>query len=41
MEIYVQLLQRYCEGEAFLQWIVTGDETWEHHYEPASKCQSM
>jgi hypothetical protein len=29
------------EGEAFLQWTVTGDETLVHHYEPASKCQSM
>jgi hypothetical protein len=25
----------------FLQWIVTDDEIWVHHYEPASKCQSM
>jgi len=24
-----------------VQRIVTGDETWVHHYEPASKCQSM
>jgi hypothetical protein len=33
------LLQYHEEGEAFLQWIVTGDETWMHHYEPASKRQ--
>ena len=25
----------------FLQQIVTGDETWIHHYEPESKRQSM
>jgi hypothetical protein len=24
-----------------MQQIVTGNETWVHHYEPASKCQSM
>jgi len=26
------------KGEAFLQWIVTGNETWVHHHEPARKC---
>jgi hypothetical protein len=36
------ILQQYCEeGEAFLYQIVKGDETWEHHHEPASKHQSM
>jgi len=29
------------EGDNFLQQIVTGDETWIHHYEPESKQQSM
>jgi len=24
-----------------LQWIVTGNETWVHHYEPTSKCHCM
>jgi hypothetical protein len=33
------ILQQYQEGEAFLHLIVTGDERWVHHYEPASKCQ--
>jgi hypothetical protein len=32
MEMHMQFLQQYCEGEAFLQQIVTGDETWMHHY---------
>jgi histone-lysine N-methyltransferase SETMAR len=31
-------LQRYeMEGEAMLERIVTGDETWVHHYQPESK----
>jgi len=34
-------LARYREGDNFLQQIVTGDETWIHHYEPESKWQSM
>jgi hypothetical protein len=29
------------EGEAFLSRIVTGDETWDHHYEPETKWPSM
>jgi predicted SprT family Zn-dependent metalloprotease len=38
----MQFLQQYYEeGEAFLQQIVRGDETWVHHYEPSSKHQSM
>jgi len=42
IETCIQFYQQYHEvGEAFLQWIVTGNETWQHHYEPASKCQSM
>ncbi|GFO49450.1 transposase [Plakobranchus ocellatus] len=37
-----QLLERYnAEGEAFLQRILTGDESWVYHYDPESKAQSM
>ena len=36
-----ELLARYTdEGEAFLRRIVTGDETWVHHYDPENKRQS-
>ena len=42
LEICRELLQRHAdEGDAFLDNIVTGDETWCHHYEPESKRQSM
>ena len=31
-------LQRYkTEGQAMLERIVTGDETWVHHYQPETK----
>ena len=37
-----QNLDRYDkEGDAFLDRIITGDETWVHHYEPECKLQSM
>jgi len=37
-----RLLDRYAnKGEAFLTRIITGDETWVHHYAPESKRQSM
>lgn len=37
-----RLLDRHAnEGEAFLTRIVTGDETWVHHFSPESKRQSM
>ena len=37
-----ELLRRYEEeGNAFIQQIVTGDESWVHHYDPESKRQSM
>jgi len=37
-----ELLRRYeVDGEAFLQRIVTGDETWVHFSEPERKRQSM
>lgn len=36
------LLQRYRNaGDEFLMSIVTGDESWFHHYEPETKRQSM
>jgi len=41
VEICHRLLNRYKnEGEEFLSRIVTGDESWIHHYEPEStqKC---
>lgn len=38
----LNFLQRYAEeGESFLGRIVTGDETWVHHYSPESKMESM
>jgi hypothetical protein len=37
-----ELLQHFdAEGEAFLSWIITGDETWAHHCDPETKRQSM
>jgi hypothetical protein len=41
VEMCMQYLQQYHEWDAFLQWIVTGDETCVHHYEPASECENM
>lgn len=42
LEVCQRLLDRYNnDGERFLSRIVTGDETWVHHYEPESKRQSM
>jgi hypothetical protein len=29
------------EGDNFLQWIVTGDKTWVHCYQPETKQKSM
>ncbi|GFN94946.1 histone-lysine N-methyltransferase SETMAR [Plakobranchus ocellatus] len=41
-DMYTQLLDRYnAEGKAFLQHILTGDESWVHHYDPECKVQSM
>jgi hypothetical protein len=34
-------LARYCEGDNLLQSIVTGDETWVHHYQPETEHKSM
>jgi hypothetical protein len=37
-----ELLARYeAEGDDFLSTIVTGGETWIHHFEPEKKRQSM
>ncbi|PNF42409.1 hypothetical protein B7P43_G18386 [Cryptotermes secundus] len=37
-----ELLQRYQhKGDDFLFCIVTGDESWFHHFEPEMKQQSM
>lgn len=41
LECCEQLLQRYRdEGDDFLLNIVTGDESWVHHYDPEEKRQS-
>lgn len=42
LDICKKHLDRYGnEGDNFLDRIITGDETWIHHYEPESKRQSM
>jgi hypothetical protein len=42
IEICTQYLHRYeTEGEGLLERIVTGDETWVHHFDPESKQRSM
>ena len=42
LDICSRHLARYREeGDNFQQQIVTGDETWIHHYEPEIKRQSM
>ena len=42
MQVCQELLNPYeAEGDSFLDRIITGDETWCHHYEPESKRQSM
>ncbi|GFO41728.1 transposase [Plakobranchus ocellatus] len=41
-DMCTQLLECYnAEGKAFLQRILTGDESWVHHYDPECKAQSM
>ena len=30
-----------ADEQNFLGWLVTGDETWIHHYDPETKQQSM
>jgi hypothetical protein len=42
MDLSLQHLLRYAdEGEDMLNRIVTGDESWVHHYQPESKRTSM
>ncbi|GFW98758.1 histone-lysine N-methyltransferase SETMAR [Trichonephila clavipes] len=41
MGLELQHLFRYQEDPAFMKRIVTGDETWCHHYEPETKRDSM
>ena len=42
MEICQTLLNRYNnEGEEFLSRVVTGNESWVHHYSPETKRQSL
>jgi hypothetical protein len=42
MDLSLQhLLQYAAEGEDMLSRIVTGAESWVHHYKPKSKCASL
>jgi len=41
VELATQFVRRYEEDPSILERIVTGDETWVHHYDPESKRQSM
>jgi len=41
VEVATQFVRRYEEDPSILQRIVTGDETWVHHYDPESKRQRM
>ena len=42
MEVFQDLLHQFeSEGDRFLDSMVTGDETWCHHYELESERQSM
>ena len=42
LDICKQMMQRCeSEGDEFMNSIVTGDESWAHHYEPETKRQSM
>ncbi|GFV04901.1 uncharacterized protein TNCV_503141 [Trichonephila clavipes] len=40
MGLALQHLFRYQENPAFMKRVVTGDETWCHHYEPKTKRNS-
>ena len=41
-EMCIHLLKRYNKkGEAFLERVVTGDESWVHHFDPERKVQLM
>ena len=41
VDMCTQLLEHYQTDPTFLDRIITGDETWVHHYEPESKRTSM
>ena len=42
LDIWQKHFDRYGnERDIFLDRIITGDETWIHHYEPESKRQSI
>jgi hypothetical protein len=42
MGLFLQHFQRYQdEGDDMLSRIVTGNESWVHHYEPQTKRDSM
>jgi hypothetical protein len=41
LDICFHHLAHYHKGDNLLQWIVTGDETWVHHYQPETKWKSM
>jgi histone-lysine N-methyltransferase SETMAR len=42
MQVCQDLLNQYeADGDSFLDRIITGDETWCHHYKPELKTQSM
>ncbi|XP_037572224.1 histone-lysine N-methyltransferase SETMAR-like [Dermacentor silvarum] len=41
MGLPLQHIFRYHEDAAFLEWIVTGNESWCHHYEPETKRDSL
>jgi hypothetical protein len=41
VDVATWFLQRYEEDSGILEQIVTGNETWVHHYELESKRQSM
>ena len=41
LEGCLELLECHADDETFFKLIVTGDETWVHHYKPGSKRASM
>jgi hypothetical protein len=41
MGLSLQSFLRYADGEDMLNRIVTGDESWVHHYQPKSERASM
>jgi histone-lysine N-methyltransferase SETMAR len=41
VEVATQFLQHYEEDPSLVERTVTGDEVWEHHFDPEIKRQSM